>query len=546
MSQILRVEAAKGLAMHKTLILIGLLLAATSQAEEVKLLRKTRSAEPSQSVHLISPYIYGFGSYLQEDRSKENVFELKPTLYRFGGNTSSRYNYLNNSWNSAQDWFFHNYTGGQSSLVESFMKENRARGIASAITVPMLGWVAKDGKSFSYPRAKFPKQDGFEGEAGNGKSEGKNLQADPKDTSIPITPDFVFRYVTRLKTQFGPHPHFYIMDNEPMLWNQTHRDVQPEPMSYDSYLKRYIDFALAVRKADPEAIIVGPASWGWMEIQYSAFDIEGPWNGWKKGSDRKAHGDKPFLEWFLEEIVKEEAKRKVSLLDIIDVHYYPEKGDWPKTKESDPLFREQLLRSTRSLWDKSYQDESWIGEKIYLIPRLRAMAARIKPSAKISIGEYNFRSERDPAGAIAQAEILGIMASEDLYSAQYWDFPIKDGTHRLAFLLYRNFDGEGAGFGERFVPNSVGIQKDRSVFVAEDKDQKRLTYVLLNKSLTETKGFEIIPEGQALPKSARLIAYQTNAKGDSLERVETVPLTSSKTLILKARPLSMQILELKY
>ncbi len=529
--------------------ILSLILTASANAEIVKLLPSEGGERASANIHPISPYIYGFGSYLHEDRVKENIFELRPTLYRFGGNTSTRYNYLINSWNAAQDWFFKNLSGGPNSLVDTFMKENRERGIASAITVPMLGWVAKDGTSSSFPRNVFAEQDAFDGDAGNGLKSGKPLKADPKRTSIPISSDHVYQWVLKLKHQFGSHPHFYIMDNEPMLWNQTHRDVQALPMSYDSYLKRYIDFASAVRKADPEAVIVGPASWGWMEIQYSAWDIEGPWSKGQKGTDRKAHGDKPFLEWFLQEIVKEEAKRKVSLLDVIDVHYYPEKGDWPKSKESSDEFRAQLLRSTRSLWDKEYKDESWIDEKIFLIPRLKSMAARIKPSAKVSLGEYNFRSERDAAGAIAQADILGIMASEDLYSAQYWDFPIADGTHRLAFLLYRNFDGKGASFGEIFRPNSIGIQKDQSVFVAEDKNKKRLTYMLLNKSLRDEKVFEISPDETRSIQAVRLVGYRHQAKTDKLERYERVWMTEkdlAQGLKVKTSPLSMQILELLY
>lgn len=533
--------------MRKAAILISLVLSNACWAETrvVTLLPSSPGGPSAKAVHAISPYIYGFGTYLREDREKENVFELRPTLYRFGGNTSTRYNYQTNSWNSAQDWFFHNYSGGEENVVDRFMSQNRDRGIASAVTVPMLGWVAKDDSSFSFPREQYPNQEAFDKDAGNGVAGGQNLKADPRRTSVAITSDFVFEYVKKLKNQFGPHPHFYIMDNEPMLWNQTHRDVQHEPVTYDSYLKTYIDYASAVRRADPEAVIIGPALWGWMAMQNSAFDIEGPWSGGKKGLDRAAHGDQPFLEWFLEQIAREEKKRGVSLLDIIDVHYYPEKASWPKGSEGGFAYRSQLLRSTRSLWDETYQDESWVNEKIYLIPRLKAMAARFKPSARVSIGEYNFRSERDAAGAIAQADILGIMAGEDLYAAQYWDFPLKDGTHRSAFLLYRNFDGQGSGFGDRWLPNSVGNQADHSVYTAEDSGRKRLTVVILNKNLTRSQTFDLKLERYGVPKNARLFGFRTTNQAGKLERFE-LTLKDLKSLKIATRPLSMQILELSY
>ncbi|MES2746174.1 MAG: glycoside hydrolase family 44 protein [Bdellovibrionota bacterium] len=528
-------------------LLFALILCSQARAQThvVKLSKAEGASAAASEPHAISPYIYGFGSYLHEDRTKENVWELRPTLYRFGGNTSTRYNYLNNSWNTAQDWFFHNYSGGKDNIVDAFMSENQRRGVASAITVPMLGWVAKDGSSMSFPRASFPKQDGFDGDAGNGLLGGKKLKADPLATSVPITSDYVYTYVSKLKTKFGPYPHFYIMDNEPMLWSQTHRDVQAEPVSYDSYLKRYIEFASAVRRADPKAVIIGPALWGWMAMNYSAFDAEGPWNAFKRGADRAAHGDKPFLEWFLEKLSQEEKKQKMSLLDIIDVHHYPETGKWPSGPESGAAFRNQLLRSTRSLWDKTYTDESWIDEKIYFIPRLRAMAARFKPSAKVSIGEYNYRSERDAAGAIAQADILGIMASEDLYAAQYWDFPLAEGTHRNAFLLFRNFDGKGGAFGDRFLPNTVGNQATHSVYVAEDKAGKRLTIVMINKSLTNAQTFDLQIGSYGKPKAAKIVGFRQAAKPNEMQRYEAFIKDLSETKV-KTEPLSMQILELRY
>ncbi|RZA27099.1 MAG: hypothetical protein EOP10_01440, partial [Proteobacteria bacterium] len=140
-------------------LIVALILGreARAQTHVVKLAKALGASAAASEPHAISPYIYGFGSYLHEDRAKENVWALGPTLYRFGGNTSTRYNYLNNSWNTAQDWFFHNYSGGKDNIVDAFMSENRRRGVASAITVPMLGWVAKDGSSMSFPRASFPK-----------------------------------------------------------------------------------------------------------------------------------------------------------------------------------------------------------------------------------------------------------------------------------------------------------------------------------------------------------------------------------------------------
>ena len=46
----------------------------------------------------------------------------------------------------------------------------------------------------------------------------------------------------------------FALDNEPMLWNSTHRDVHPDPVTYDELLDRTIRYGSAVRAADPDAV----------------------------------------------------------------------------------------------------------------------------------------------------------------------------------------------------------------------------------------------------------------------------------------------------
>src|SRR6185295_18732301 len=57
------------------------------------------------------------------------------------------------------------------------------------------------------------------------------------------------------------------------------------------------------------------------------------------------------------------------LLDVFTVHYYPQGGEF----SNDVSTTMQLLRnkSTRSLWDPNYVDQTWIGTQVKLIPRLR-------------------------------------------------------------------------------------------------------------------------------------------------------------------------------
>jgi hypothetical protein len=493
--------------------------------------------------HAISPYIYGFGTYLERDRDKDDVWVFNPTLYRWGGNTSTRFNWQINAWNTGKDWYFMNVGAPWPNAIDYFMAQNQKAGVASSITIPILGWVAKDTSSVSFPTSLHPKQQQIEGQAGNGVSlDGSYLKADPKATSVEITPEFIKGWVNHLKSRFGSHPHFYIMDNEPMLWHQTHRDVLPEPMTYDGYLKRYLAAAIAVRQADPDAVIIGPATWGWLDLHYSAFDLKGTWNNFVEGTDRAKHGGKPFLEWFIGEVKKKEAELKVSLLDILDGHHYPEGDALHNGDPKDPANRRLRLQSTKSLWDRNYVDQSWINEKIYYIPRMKDIIARTNPTLRLSIGEYNYRAEGDIAGVIAQAEALGIFAAEDLYMAQYWTDPPAGTIVGYAFRLFRNYDGAKAAFGDQFIKNDHGTRDDASVYASKDAKSGKTTVIVLNKSTDREQEFVInLPETALMPGSVTWYRYDQA----DLTNIQRTALKAGRSATIRAKPLSMHLVEFK-
>ena len=70
--------------------------------------------------------------------------EIGQSVARWGGNASSRYNFKNHTYNTGSDWYFENIVAGPDNTVESFVRTNRARGAKQVVTVPMIGWVAKD------------------------------------------------------------------------------------------------------------------------------------------------------------------------------------------------------------------------------------------------------------------------------------------------------------------------------------------------------------------------------------------------------------------
>jgi hypothetical protein len=434
----------------------------------------------------VSPGIYGIAYYQpNDDKRAAAQWLLGATARRWGGNTTSTYNWELSTWNLGNDWFFENHDVPS---YKRFLDEDAAHGMASAVTVPMMGWVAKDGTSNSFPVSAMGAQqatDQWRPDAGNGKDKnGKLLTPGPPTRAYEAAPvAFVKRWVQAIRAEDAKtgkrSVSMYILDNEPALWNQNHRDAHPEPLSYDELVRRTIEYGTAIREADPDAIIAGPAEWGWTGYFYSAKDqAEG---GPAARPDRRAHGDVPIVAYYLKALAEHEKKTGTRILDVFDLHAYPQ-GERVYSDAADPDIAALRLRQTRMLWDPTYVDETWIHEPVKLLPRMRQWVDENYPGRALSLGEWNFGAENHMSGGLAVAEALGRFAQAGLDYAYYWTYPPDGSPAMWAFRAYRNFDGKGAHFLDWFTPVSIAGGATTSLFVSRDDSGKHLVAVALNLS----------------------------------------------------------------
>jgi hypothetical protein len=160
---------------------------------------------------------------------------------------------------------------------------------------------------------------------------------------------------------------------------------------------------------------------------------------------------------------------------------YPQGGDGG----NDVSTATQLLRnrSTRSLWDANYVDESWIGNVIKLIPRMKGWVATYYPGTKIGITEYNWGAEGHINGATAQADILGIFGREGLDLGTRWTTPATGSPAYNAMKMYRNYDGAKSTFGDTSVSASGPNPDNVSTFAAIRSSDGAMTIIVINKQL---------------------------------------------------------------
>src|SRR5262249_39666251 len=117
--------------------------------------------------------------------------------------------------------------------VDAFIDLARDAGGEPLITIPTIGWVAKlgpgRGRLASYSVAKYGPQQGtdpFWSDAGNGvRPDGARItNNDPNDANMTVDSAFQLDWIRHLSSR---GVKYVILDNEPSLWQETHRDVHP-------------------------------------------------------------------------------------------------------------------------------------------------------------------------------------------------------------------------------------------------------------------------------------------------------------------------------
>jgi len=457
----------------------------------------------------ISPYIYGL-NFAKAGFAEE----INLPVRRWGGNDTSRYNWQTGDSNSANDWYYENmhyydpYTNNNITHTD-WINQNLTTGADSLLTIPMMGYVARDETGCGFKVSKYGAQqntDPWRPDCGNGvRSGGQDITGNnPLDTSLAVDQGFVQSWLQNLVSAYGPASgggvRFYALDNEPDLWGETHRDVHPAPQTYDELLGKTESYAAAVKAADPSAQVVGYSSFGWTGYWFSEYDsVTAAGNGYTYFPDYQTHGDRYQVAWYLSQLHQYEQVNGTRLLDYLDLHYYPESGT-ALTTAGDATLQALRLRSTRSLWDSTYRDESWIGgadqeadmRYVRLIPRMHDWVNVNYPGTKLAITEYNFGGLEGINGALAQADVLGIFGREGVDLAALWNYPDSGSSlgydhfetlpGSYAFRLYRNYDGHGAAFGEVSLSAVSGDQARLSVYAAQRSGDSALTLMIINKT----------------------------------------------------------------
>lgn len=476
------------------LVTLALTVAAAASGQNPAV---TISVDANANRRAIDPRIYGVAH-----ASAAELNDLNAPLNRSGGNNTTRYNWQLNADNRANDWYFQSIASPSAvpgEVGDTFIATSRSAGAAPMLTIPMAGWVAKVGtnrsKLASFSIAKYGQQTGNDWQwfpdAGNGIWVGgaEVTGNDPNDANVPA--DSLFQkawmdhLVARWGTASGGGLRYYILDNEPSIWHSTHRDVHPTGATMQEVRDKILDYAARVKTADASAVVVGPEEWGWSGYIFSGYDQQwGSRNGWANLPDRTGHAGWDYLPWLLDQLRQENTRTGQRLLDVFTVHFYPQGGEFSNDVSSAMQLRRN--RSTRALWDPAYLDETWINDRVQLVPRIKGWVTTWYPGTETGITEYNWGAEGHINGATAQADIYGIFGREGLDMAARWTTPAATTPTYKAMKIYRNYDGNRSSFGDTSVKAAAPNPDNVASFGAVRSSDGALTVMLISKYLSGT------------------------------------------------------------
>ena len=534
------------------------------------------SIDSAQDRRSIDPMIYGVNF-----ASDQQLTDLKFPSHRWGGNSTTRYNWKRDITHTAEDWFYFNIPNAveneqllpADSGSDRFIENSLNNQSEPLITIPMIGWAPLDEreKKWGFSQQKYGPQNGDECrffdvppnwctvDAGDGRcddsinttghcsADGHIINNDPSDTSQPIGTQWVTDWMTHVASRFGSASQggvrFWALDNEPMLWNSTHRDIHPQPLTYDGLWQKTVEYASAIKAQDPQAEVFGPTLWGWCAYFTSAADTAFDNGSCTDGPDRQAHGGLALVPWYLQQVCEYEQNNGIRLVDYLDIHYYPQgdvAGLGGASDSEDPVTAARRLRSVKELYDSNYTAESWINEPVYFIPRVRAWIDQYCPGTKFAITEYKFGPDDGITGALAQVEVLGVLGREGVDLANRFVSPLDGSKAENAFKMFLNFDGSGNRIsGDSVRAVSADVDQVGS-YAIHDAVSGALYVILINKEtgpMRATLTLDQVPQGA-------MQVYRFDAESD-LSFISSVNTTGGVVETLPGRSATLLIIPLQ-
>jgi hypothetical protein len=392
--------------------------------------------------------------------------------------------------------------------VDAIVTVNKSLGTKSIITAPIINYITKSSTTMcSYPQSLYPAQTGYNpyvhlanGDAcGSGTAASNNAYLVDNNyglTDISNSPSIQQAWVTHLVGKFGAASSggvpIYELDNEPNGWLAVHHDIHPQGIGYTELLQRSIAYATAIKAGDPTALVLGPG------------DIPPADEGCNQcGNDNAAaHGNTPLGLWYLQQFAAAQQSGGRRLLDYYSMHY---PGGC------------------------CFSVNGTIADMVTAIQRHQGWIAQGYPGTKLAYDEWNRGTGGAFSVGLATADGIGVLGQQGVDLASFWGLDDPSYPSGFAYRMFRNYDGNGNGFGETSISATTGDATKLTVYAAQRGADSAVTIIVVNSTTTDYTSTVSIAN-LTLTQAARTYRY-TSSNATAIVAGSTVTKSGSSLVV---------------
>jgi hypothetical protein len=293
-----------------------------------------------------------------------------------------------------------------------------------------------------------------------------------------------------------------------------------------------------VKAVDPVAEIFGGVMYGYEE--YLTFQNAPDWNSYKSFGT--------YINAYLSNMKDSSDKAGKRLVDVLDLHWYPEaqgkdkKGNLVRIAQSqvaDSGVAAAREQAPRSLWDSTYIENSWIGQyfsPVALLPMLDASIAKYNPGTKLAFTEINYGGDSSISGAIAMSDVFGLFGKFNVYFSSYWGS--LESFVASAYKMYRNYDGGKSTFGDIYCKSTINDNAAASVYSSLDShDSTKLHIIVINKAFSGNPSYNITVHSKKQFGEGEI--FTLNAGSDNISHLKVLYQMTNNTFSFTPDPQSI-------
>jgi len=435
----------------------------------------------------ISPYIYGRNNNISDDPSSPTPAAtwkmMREAGLRYmrenGGNNATKYNWRKKI-SSHPDWYNNNYNHNWDYAAKTL--QDSMPGVQGMWAFQLIGYAAKN-LSNNFDDWTYNGSTWWSGTcqnlAGGGTANGGGgcnatvngntnlyLQTCTPDSTTAILDHWFGTGGLGLNSN---NVKYWSMDNEPDGWNSTHDDVMPTLPNAEAFMQLYFAVAKKARAKFPNIKLTGPipmSEWQWYTWNNAKISVSGTDYNW--------------LEFFIKRCAEEETASGVRLLDVIDIHSYPNESNNSDIVQGHRVYFDSTYNYPGANGVKTTDISGWDPNmtKEYIFGRCNKWLNQymgLNHGVTCAVSEFGLTNNNANVTANGYASILGTFADNNVefFTPWYW-YPGMWETLHLFSRYAKNIRIQSIS------SNELDVSAYSSVNTANDS----VTIILVNRNLT--------------------------------------------------------------